>query len=276
MTIAAGFRCADGVLLASDTLYSSDRHQFGPKLWVLREDDPTIVFGGSGIVGTLLRARDEIGDRFSGGESVSQVVQMMDEVLDSINKRFPSSGYPKLQTLVGIKARDGQAKLYENVAGEIALSPLSNQSTCVGVDSLGNYFADLLFRDAMNLKWAKVVAAHLVLSCKTYAAGYCGGDTHFIEIPHAGAVRVITDQAIVRDLEAHLSGLTEIMRLVLAGDGVTEATVARRLNRLRNVLREVELTTETSAPGSAFDFGRSFYVPGQSPLLGGPPPKDDK
>ena len=59
--IAAGFICTDGVLLASDTLYSNTGmgQKFGPKFWIINHGDLCVAFGGAGTEAGLLRARDE-------------------------------------------------------------------------------------------------------------------------------------------------------------------------------------------------------------------------
>ena len=69
MTIAAGFVCSDGILLASDTLYSGtgQGNKYGRKSWVLDRGDVLVCFGGAGTEGGLLRTRDEIDRKLKRG-----------------------------------------------------------------------------------------------------------------------------------------------------------------------------------------------------------------
>src|SRR5262245_19752714 len=91
MTIAAGFKCTDGILLASDTMYSGAvQNTFGPKFWIVRKHDPAVVFGGTGTVGALTRARREMKRAIRKGMKVNDVLDATDDVLRRINEKFPS------------------------------------------------------------------------------------------------------------------------------------------------------------------------------------------
>lgn len=244
MAIVAGFKCSDGILLASDTLYSGAvQNQHGPKLWVLHDNDPVVVFGGAArSVAALTRARDEIRRKIRPGSSLQRTLDMIDDVLKKVNEKFsPPGDCPDVQALVVIRAKDQDgSRLYQNVASKVALSPVDAATVCVGVDSLGDYFAESLFNEGMALRWAKVVAAHLVWNCKRYASGYCGGDTNFIEIPNEGPPITTTDQAVIREYEAHLSGMTRALQAVLPDGKANEETLLHRVKVLSDAISAAE------------------------------------
>jgi hypothetical protein len=240
MTIAAGFNCSDGILLASDTLYSGAiQNSFGPKFWVLQQDDPVVVFGGAGTVGALTRARDEIARKLKPKLTLQNTLDRLDTALKKVHEKFPAAtGWPSVQALVAIRSGN-QLRLYENVRGEIALSPVDDLSTCLGVDALGGYFTSLLFRSRMPIKWAKVVAAHLVRNCKTYASGYCGGDTNLIELPLQGLPITTEDENEIKALEDHFTAFDDAMRALLPGSDPNASDIS-----IQHRLKEFQAATE--------------------------------
>jgi len=250
MTIAAGFKCSDGILVASDTLYSGAVQQtYGSKLWLLHEDNPVVVFGGAArSIAALTRARDEIRRKLKPAMSIIAVVDRIDECLLKVNTKFGQADWPDVQALVGIRAEQ-QTVLYQNVATKVALSPVDLPTVCVGTDSLGDYFAHSLFRADMPIRWAKVVAAHLVWNCKKYASGYCGGDTHLVEIPQEGPAVVTTNQQSIAALEAHLAGLDEAMRIVLPDGRANEDTLVQRLVIIKKAIDDLGHQFFVSARG---------------------------
>ncbi len=84
MTIAAGFVCTDGVLLAADTLFTGVNKRYASKTWVLPPLGETVVIlSGSGLGVVLERAKLEIARRLSGRVTATaiDVIQEIDGVL---------------------------------------------------------------------------------------------------------------------------------------------------------------------------------------------------
>lgn len=240
MSIVVGFNCSDGVLLASDTLYSGTvHHSYGPKLWIVHKSDPVVVFGAAGTVGPITRARREIKRVIRNGMLVTEVLHAIDGVLHMIDEKFPKPDQKQVQALVAIRT-DKENALFQNIYGETALSPVDGGYVCLGIDVLGNYFAEALFRRDMSLKWAKRVAAYLVGTCKKYAAGYVGGDTHLVEVPTAGVPRVITEQVETLELESYLAGIDDALRMVLPDGRADDNTLEIRLLELKTVIHQLK------------------------------------
>ena len=239
MTIAAGFFCSDGILLASDSLYSGSGYAVGegPKFWVITKDDVVVVFGGAGYEPWLMRTKMEIERKISkGGLSQINIVSRIDQVLEKVANKIPPEW--AFGALVAIRNSEG-LYLYESL-GVSFLSPVRNHWQCVGTgQSLGLYFATLLFREGMSLHWAKVVAAHLVKECKVYSDG-CGGPTRFVEIPTVGDV-IETDKPVeIEKFEAHLAPLTDVFGIVLPGSDRTasDLSIAHRLQMLTEAINQ--------------------------------------
>jgi hypothetical protein len=104
---------------------------------------------------------------------------------------------------------------------------------CLGVDALGNYFAESLFSDGVALEWAEIVAAYLVANCKTYASGYCGGETHLAIIPDDDrAIPIMkTSQPYMGELESYLSGISKGLHAVLPNTSPRASPATETLKR---------------------------------------------
>lgn len=237
MTIAAGFICSDGVLLASDTLYSGAVNRYGRKFWTL--ENPDVVFGGSGTERGLLRTRDEIRERLRRGMALPQIVRSVDDALREVNLRLEPTVEERTYALVAIRSGDSW-RLYHNDGGGSMLSVIDHESQCVGWGaSLGSYFSRTLFRPEMALRWAKVVAAQLIKQCKLHS-GFCGGATHLVELPSAGEPRLIDDQEQIRQLETHLEVVDAVMRVILLDERANDDTLIERAAAMMQEVRKLE------------------------------------
>jgi hypothetical protein len=243
MTIAAGFKCSDGVLLASDTLYSNTGTglRYGPKLWILDHGDVLVVFGGAGPEARLLRLRDEIDRKLKSGMSRIKVVDTVDMALQKVAAKLPRNPFMDMQALVAIRIQH-DIVLYETQAGIDMLNPIGDICQCVGFgQGLGWYFARSLFRTGMEMKWAKIVAAYLIKQCKDYSES-CGGETHIIEVPHSGPVVRTDDQQQIGLLEHHLAVVGEALGVVLPTDDprASDVTIDARLRALSTAISEAK------------------------------------
>ena len=86
MTIAAGFVCSDGLLFASDTLYSGDERLFGPKFWHFKTDTVALVCGGAGTLAGLKRTIDEIEHQLQPGMNRWDVLRAIEWSLKIVDE----------------------------------------------------------------------------------------------------------------------------------------------------------------------------------------------
>ena len=249
MTIAAGFNCCDGVVLTTDTLYSgTNQHHYGPKMWILQDQDPLVVFAAAGLVGAIERAKNEIQARLRPGLSLLETLDQIDRQLERIHRKFPPSGnsWMSVQALVAIRI-DDSVTLHQTEGTATALSPVTLPWVCLGQEALGGYFAKFLFNEGMSIEWASIVAAHLVSNCKQYADGLCGGDTHIGQVPKRGEPRLITHQADVYMLEQHLKDLERAYRAVLPigspGESESPEALKARARAIVAAIGEVEMAS---------------------------------
>jgi hypothetical protein len=219
MTIAAGFVCTDGLLLATDTLYTGINQRFGRKLWSMPIGDAIVAVGGSGPEGALLRIKDEIGQRLNPTATLADWLVDADWILQyviDIENRGGTGDKPEV--FLGIR-KDGQTGLYFSHGGVWARFPEEAPVRCLGwAAGLGQYIADSLCpAGGFSMQLAKIVAVHLIKQAKTYS-GYCGGDTHILEVPIVGEPRFVDNQQETGGLEQYLGDVFEAMRMVLPDD----------------------------------------------------------
>lgn len=251
MTIAAGFNCRDGIVLASDTLYSGVNKRYDRKLWALpTKNGATIALAGSGNAVLIRRARDEIGEQLEAQDATVRQVdarQIVDGVLYSLLHKYKhdAEDFP-LSLLVAVRTADGCA-LYES-DGNAVLGKVDKPASCIGWGaSLGLYVADFLYASHMSTKWASIVAAHLIGLAKTYAAD-CGGDTHLLFLPLVGEPALMLDQRTIASLEAHVSELHNAIRLVLPSDaGINDDTLIARFVTLKSTIQRLQHSFSTNA-----------------------------
>lgn len=185
----------------------------------------------------LRRTRDEIERKLKPGLSRIRVVDIVDAALKKVHSKLPPDPEYKTSALVVIRTSDGVNTLYENSGGLDVLSTVDHPCQCVGyASSLGWYFASSLFRLGMSLKWAKIVAAHIIKKCKNHSE-YCGGETHLIEIPTTGNVTFIEDQSQIDIYEHYFAELDSAMRLVLPDGRADDVAAKQRLEVLNEVIK---------------------------------------
>jgi hypothetical protein len=194
MTIAAGSVCTDGLVLASDTLFTGVNKHFGKTLWFFRRDDAVLAFGGSGSEDALLRMKDEIGSRVDPTATETAILRGSDKILQYVIETERAGGVQdKPEVFLGV--RSGRTtRLYFSVNGDVfARLPEEAPSRCIGwATGLGQYIADSLCPvEGLSMQWAEAIAAHLIKQAKTYS-GYCDGDTEILEIPNVGEPRIIS------------------------------------------------------------------------------------
>jgi len=245
MTIGVGFLCSDGIVLASDTLYTSQNKRHAAKLWSFRAGSVAVGMVGAGDAILIQALRAAIDRGLSADMSPDDVADMSAKAIRQIfeNHFDPNDGEFSLWVLIGVRS-GGQLVLFEN-RGSTTVAPIYGSSQCIGCgSSVGDYFADWLFGGGLSAQWARSVAASLIRQSKRYSDG-CGGDTHILTIPLEGSPR-LTPQDQVAELEQQIAEIEDTMREVLVfglgvvGVDINQATRDVRrgvLDQIRKVSR---------------------------------------
>lgn len=286
MTIAAGFQCTDGILLAADTLYSGVNKRYDRKVWMLpTAHDVAVVIAGAGEGVLIRRVRDDIQralKRLAKDATQEAVRDIIDGALFALfiktrakPKTYAYEDNPDafpLYLLVGVRTDEG-CRLYES-GGNAVVATVDKCATCIGWGAaLGLYITDSVYTRRMPEKWARIVAAHLVRVAKTYADS-CGGDTHLLFLPTAGVPIFTHDKQEIARLETYLGQLDEALRVVLPG-GKFEASDFTLEHRLQEIVKAIEGVRNIQAAIGLS--GAQATVQGYAPEpLIGPTPKAEQ
>lgn len=198
MTIAAGFRCVDGVVLCTDSEYSGGQYQAkspGPKIFPVHPLNGRAYIAGSGDTSYLSSIAAEIiekiGEKRVRAERVKAVVGA---AVRDIFKRdiipLRKSGDPNPPTVdILLAMQVGEpAKLYR-VKETGRISPANTNPVCSGMESgeaAIKAIASILFQDGItSIYTMPAIAMHLIISTGDHAM-YCGGAPQVVGVSDQG------------------------------------------------------------------------------------------
>src|SRR5262249_38487582 len=119
MTIAAGFQCRDGMVFASDSLFTGATRSYCAKTWGFRAGDSetVIALSGAGTAILIRRIREEIKNRLAGKKPTTQeIIQHVDSVLFSMLHKSRVDPDDFAEVLLAIRTPTG-FELHENQRG---------------------------------------------------------------------------------------------------------------------------------------------------------------
>jgi 20S proteasome alpha/beta subunit len=195
MTIAVGFKCIDGVVLATDSQYSDDPAKTtGQKVFPIWSNGHyALTIAGAGFPDSIKGiARDmelvlgkTIGSREAGS---AEIIRTIERVLRSFHAKHIDTAPPEerlelsVQLLIGLWTEREGTKLF-GVNRTIAAEVSSHLSVGYG-SYLTEYICDALIPSGwIGVEQATALAAYIVWTAKKYVK-YCGGPT---------GIRVLSD-----------------------------------------------------------------------------------
>jgi len=184
VTIIAGFRCADGIVVCSDTQETSGPAKRDvPKLRCeargLATDTPlAVAFCGSGYGPLIDKLVDEA---WKNIEPLAAMDEVCAEIETTIKKMYQEYGRiyqrgqcPTAELIYGVKTADGH-KLFS------ANGPIVNERPEYYSSGQGYYLADFLtsrmFTKYLSLQQCVILAAYVLFQVKENVEG-CGGESH--------------------------------------------------------------------------------------------------
>ncbi|HEV2021814.1 MAG TPA: hypothetical protein VGQ94_04740 [Terriglobales bacterium] len=198
MSIVAGFKSHEGIVLCADTqetVGTSKRHvpklRFEPKEKAgdgVPPDELAVGFCGATNDGVFL---DEMVDR--AWENV-QTATSLDEACDNIKgsiktyhreavKLYQAGSVPQTELIYGVKMHRSSRLFY-------ALGPAISERDKYATGGVGAYMADFLasrmYRDYLGLTQCLILATYTLFQAKENVDG-CGGDSHIAILREDGA-----------------------------------------------------------------------------------------
>lgn len=191
VTIIAGFRCDEGIVLCADTQETSGSSKRDvPKLRFegsgeLTDTPLAVAFCGAGPGPFIDRMVDQ------AWEDV-QIATSLDEACDEIKRSiegtytkyrniFQDGQCPTADLIYGVKANGGTRLFCAN-------GPIVNEKDYYS-SGAGYYLADFLakrmYSKSLNLRQCAILAAYIIFQAKEHVDG-CGGDTHISVLRDTG------------------------------------------------------------------------------------------
>lgn len=232
MTIAVGFRCVDGIVLAADSQYTEGITKLdGPKIFPIPSNGHYgLTIAGAGgvhsIKGIARKLEQTLKENI--GANPASVSELQEAIEDALSEYYPKhiDSAPKgkrddrdVQLLIAIWTAKGATRLFETSRTS---ATEASYHRCIGTGShLVEYLKDLFFPPGEHptVEIAKPLAAYIVAMAKKYVH-YCGGWTE---------VRALLDDGTddlgwkheVRASEKYFNGFfRNLARLLGAAGGV--------------------------------------------------------
>lgn len=201
VSIAAGFKCRDGVVVAADTQYDLGLLKInGPKLFTHTFPGMSLIFAGAGDIDFIKMTVQMIRDEVSNGSPDSNAVkEIVKKTVTHVYRKHvypypaPSNEKPHFDLLVGLwKQGESVQLLKTSRTGVMKVEDYE----CLGVGMyLGKYIVDSVFRPNLSVRQAEFLAIELIEEAKRYVPG-CGGETHIVTMNSDGSLGQQTKQAI--------------------------------------------------------------------------------
>lgn len=194
MTIIAGFKCNDGVVLCADTQETMSIGDVGvskrkvPKLKFEERSpfslqmsgltDMAVAICGAGYGPFIDKMADELWKTANACDNLDDACYLMEKRIKDIYTEFgqiyQQGRCPEVELLYGIKSGGSSRLFYAN-------GPLVNEKSDYCAAGTGTYMADFIASNmqpnAINVSQCVVIAAYILFQTKEHADG-CGGDSH--------------------------------------------------------------------------------------------------
>lgn len=226
MTIAAGFLCADGIVLATDSEYSGGYSKSsGQKIFSVAQNSHfAITLATAGHVGMAKRAVQKLtclASAHAGADSSLDEIQgMLEDALCEVHNKHiysaPADERPTIDFWMLMAAwTPSERALFRT---DVTAVTRVYGADCIGIGSyLGNYLIDLLcdYSPMMSVNDVKPIAAYLIKSAKQFVSG-CGLST-FIRVLTSGGLDERVSKEEISDGEECFDSMFRSMRHFLDG-----------------------------------------------------------
>ncbi len=221
MTIAAGFVCSDGVVLAADTQWSGPTKRYHAKLWHFPAGAGVVAVAAAGDGIAITRWTHDFQNLVhrSAPTTTAEILGDADETIYPLwYKLLKDDPDAHLSLLLAVRVGRDVA-LFENQNQKL-FAPVASYSQCIGCGAtLGLYLADWLFDIDVPMVRARIIAAYLLKQVKQYDDD-CGGESQILMFPRDGEPHYLPEHDI-----AALEGQQEYFkyatkRILASGPGI--------------------------------------------------------
>lgn len=241
VTIAAGFVCQDGIVLASDTQFTGSVKFSGSKIWQHTDGDLRLLLAAAGDSVLMQIACETVIGSLSARATLADVRKAIESALKTIHEQYvdnsPDPTYT-VELLGAATTRDGHALLEHSRFAVGKVDP-RRRFSCIGSGGLlGSYLADSLIEVGCSTGTAVLAATHVVQTTKQYDP-YCGLGSDIRVMKRDGTI-VLESTAEITRLEGFLGRVKATYGPALFGAMDRELASdmrQRRIEALAEVLR---------------------------------------
>lgn len=217
MTIAAGFCCKGGLVLAADSEMTIPESLKYEDFKVAKLDFEGLKGGisGAGDWEYIQMAFRKVMARLQANP-INPQLAVEETVLEVYNNHiaaYPYEPRPSFDLLLGIRERDGLCSLIKSSHTAVRRS-LTFEFLGVGA-VLGRYLADAMYDIGMSLRQAALMAIYILRLAKKYVPG-CGGHSDILVVDTSGNMEFLPTLKITA-LEENFSEFDEDVKRVLLG-----------------------------------------------------------
>jgi len=240
MTIAAGFKCSDGIVLCADSEVGTDfeKHQESKIFTGVGIGNRMVVVTGAGWFDFIKMTADKIIHRTAHLDTVSDVEEIIEktilEVFRNHIRYYPTHPKPDFSLIIAIRSETGILELLRT--SETAITRVDKNQACTGSgEILANYLFHILSRSQSPLIFdedhklnplsaveTSVLAAYILHQVKQHTTG-CGQSSEIIIIPKQGDVRWI-DRLNLQAMEFYLPAVIKVAQQCLLSCSNREMT----------------------------------------------------
>jgi 20S proteasome alpha/beta subunit len=184
MTIAAGFHCADGVVLCADSEVTDEVTKYHREK--IFSHDEFLLATGAGATDYIKMAFDKLSEKFSlqrpsdpmrARQAVEETV--LDVYEHHIGPYFEKLDNPGITLLVAVRTLDGKVALIKTMH---TAAFLVERYECIGIGlHLAEYWASLLYSPDLSAELMSCLCLFIVREVKRHVPG-CGGETHVMTL----------------------------------------------------------------------------------------------
>jgi len=267
VTIAAGFKCVDGLVICSDTLETMDygkrrqskivikpRHNPPPGLPadIRRASDPTppppppkpgpdcvALFAGAGDAAFVDKLIDCLWSKMNRADSYDNKIDALENAAIEFYQKYwpiyPADIRPDAHLLVGLWTPEKRELL--RIAGPIVNKVDTYESIGFGRD-MSKYLIDKLYLPTMSIRDTAIVANYVLDNVKEHVQ-YCGGDTTLASLNDKGQTQIVWDAEIEWG-KKRFRKLDKAIGPLLVAIGDIELTEEEFKKRIKDFTAEVD------------------------------------
>jgi len=244
MTITAGFIAHDGILLCSDSQYTSSERTDDQKIFARFFEGAAVVFALSGDTAYGRTAIEDCREAISSFPSEQRTIPNIRKTVRRVMKRIladydarrlePSE---RPQFLVAITTREEETRLFST--RETAMSPVTRYE-CQGSGSyLGNYIIGPIYQEGMSVSEAAVIAMSALSAAKKHDT-YCGGFSQFVAIARGRLTAVLPfDPQATECLIERYEGYARLLLLDTCNGEILDSDFPDRLAKFTDRVLEI-------------------------------------